>query len=69
MWPENQESVEIFFLLSTQWIVTMGGVVGLNYTSLEMIMRIKKIKNKAELFDHIRLMERAAIQEWNKKGK
>lgn len=65
IWPENAESCVLFFQLGTQWQVSMGGVVGLNYTAAEAVMRIRGVKNRARMFDDLRLMEAAVLKVWN----
>ena len=64
VWPENWQSVTLFLALSTQWNVSpAGSALGINYVSIESIMRIFSIKKKKRMtmFDDIRLMELAAL--------
>lgn len=64
VWPENWQSVTLFLALSTQWNVSSAGsALGINYVSIESIMRIFSIKKKKRMamFDDIRLMEIAAL--------
>lgn len=52
----------VFLSLDTQWqIGAMGEVIGLNYAGVDAVFRIKRIKNQAELFDDLQVMERAAV--------
>ncbi|WP_446807954.1 DUF1799 domain-containing protein [Methylomonas sp. 2BW1-5-20] len=52
----------LFLSLDTQWqIGAMGEVIGLNYAGVEAVFRIKRFKNRAELFDDLQIMERAAV--------
>ena len=55
--------------MSTQWRVGMNGYTGLDYNALPVVMRLLGIKRNeyAQIFDDVRLMESAAMQEINKK--
>lgn len=64
VWPENWQSVTLFLVLSTQWIVSAAGsVIGINYVSIESVMNIYGIKKKEKpaMFNDIRLMELTAL--------
>lgn len=43
----------------------MGGVVGLNYQSVDAVLNILSIQNRAEVFDGLQIMERAALAVFN----
>lgn len=53
----------------SQWNVGMNGVIGLRYEALPLVLKLHGIKRKRqrELFDGLRVMERAAITEINKR--
>ena len=72
IWPDNYEVFQFFLSLSSQWVIIPGMAavlrVGLRYESVEAIMRIKKIKNRSELFDDLQIMEFAALEVLNKGG-
>lgn len=68
IWPENVETVSLFLRLSTQWVVGgMGGVVGLNYSSVKALLDILGIEERVELFDGLQVMERAALAVFSKR--
>ncbi len=56
----------MFFALSTQWRVGMGGLTGLDYNALPALFSLLGIKKKSrrELFFGLREMERAALNVW-----
>ena len=59
----------MFLRLSTQWRYGgMGGIIGLDYPSLESVMRMLRVKDKAGMLEQIQVMERAALGEMNKVG-
>ena len=67
VWEENWETVLIFLRLSTQWRYGgMGGAIGLDYPALESVLRMRRVKNRGEMLDQLRVMERAALGVMNK---
>jgi len=61
----------LFIKLMTQWRTTMGGVIGLDYTVLQMLFDLYDIDNRKEIFEDIQVMEQEAMLHMNKdrKGK
>lgn len=74
VWEDNWDTVGFFCGLKTQWtyVGTMATVqrVGLDYAGVESAMRMTRIasRDRAALFDDIRLMEAAALEVWNAKA-
>ena len=66
---EHWESVMLFIKLMTQWRTTMGGVIGLDYTVLQMLFELYDVNNRQEIFEDIQVMEREAIIHMNKDKK
>lgn len=67
VWEENWEAVQIFMRLSTQWRYGgMGSVIGLDYPSIESVLRMLRIKERAAMLDQLRVMEMAALRVLNK---
>lgn len=67
VWPDNMAVVELFMRLQTQWVPSMGGVLGLNYQSVEFLFKIEKIENQREMLADLQLMEVAALRVMNTK--
>ncbi|SFM92942.1 DUF1799 domain-containing protein [Nitrosomonas communis] len=70
IWPENEEVFMLFNSLSTQWRISFSGsFIGINYPSIESSMNMlgTKKKRRAELFNDIKTMERAALPILNRK--
>lgn len=67
MWPENWPAFQLFVKLQTQWLTGFKGRTGLNYPSLFPLMdRLKLSDSEYEnLFDDIRVLELAALEEMN----
>jgi len=69
VWEENWESVLLFIKMMTQWRTTMGGVIGLDYSVLQMLFDLYDIDNRKEIFENIQVMEQEAMLHMNKERK
>lgn len=72
LWPVNVPSWNLFRGVSTQWVVSPGGgVIGMNYPGVEVVMRKWGIKRKDELrfFCDLQVMERATLRAWSERTK
>ena len=67
VFPENWQTVELFLRLQTQWQFVNGCFLGLQYTAVDALMRILRIKNRAEVFQDLQVMELAALRVLNEK--
>jgi len=69
IYPDNFLSVSIFCDLLTQWRVGMNWPTGLDYTALPAVMSIRRVKlaDREDVFDCIKIMERAALTEMRNK--
>ncbi|MTI92151.1 MAG: hypothetical protein FH750_12365 [Pseudomonas stutzeri] len=64
IWPENWQVFDIFLSMQTQWRTGMNGPTGLDYSALESLFRMNRVKRKQQR-DHleaIQIMERAALK-------
>lgn len=68
VWQENWETVIMFLRMQTQWNASMGGVTGLNYSSLEYLCRLYSVKDPVSLFEGIQVMEVTALASLNKRN-
>ncbi len=68
IWPENWTAVEVFSAMQTQWRAGMGGVVGLDYTALPVVMDLigTAANERAECFDGVRVMENEALAHFSR---
>jgi len=69
VWEEHWESVMFFIKMMTQWRTTMGGVIGLDYSVLQMLFDLYDVNNRTDIFEDIQVMERKAITLLNKEKK
>ncbi|MDD5297670.1 MAG: DUF1799 domain-containing protein [Rhodocyclaceae bacterium] len=68
LWPENLSSVRVFQALGTQWnLGALGGVIGLRYEALPVVLRLTGIPRSEwpDVFEGLWLMERVALEIWN----
>ena len=68
VFEENWPTVEVFLQLQTQWQINNGAWVGLYYSSIDFILRLRKSEDQLEIFEGLRVMEAAALGLLNKKG-
>lgn len=68
IWAEHWPAVRVFESLSTQWRVGMAGPTGLDYAALPAVMDLLGIDDRAAVFDDLRILERAALEELTRKN-
>lgn len=65
VWPEHRRALEVFQRCATLWRPhpMAGGVLGLDYPGVEVIMNAMRIRaaQRLDLLDELRIMERAAM--------
>lgn len=69
IWPENQQAINLFTSISTQWRVGAGWPTGLDYNVLFTRMARMDLSDERheQLFDDIRVIESEALRIINKK--
>lgn len=70
LWPDNYETFRVWLRLRTQWNHDFSGRrIGLNYASVEQVLRWEKIVGvkKAQMIDDFLVMEAAEITILNRK--
>ena len=65
VWPDNQESVDVFIAMSTQWTHGFGGATGLRYEALDEVWKRLRVpvKKRDGIFNDLRVMEGAALKQ------
>lgn len=63
MLPENWEAVQLFLKCATQWryIGFTGVPTGLDYSSVESVMKMSGIKDQMQTFQQLQLIEQEAL--------
>ena len=71
VWPENQQALETFSAVLTQWRIGMGGPTGLDYTVLPVVMELQGVlhADRGALFDSVRVMENEALRVFADNGR
>lgn len=67
IWEDNAETVVMFMRLQTQWRVSDGVFLGLNYQSAEFLFKIHSVAEPAAMMTDLQAMEVAALQVLNKR--
>jgi Phage related hypothetical protein (DUF1799) len=67
VWEDNADVVIMFMKLQTQWVISNGLVVGLNYQSVEFLFTINHVAEPAKMMDDLQAMEAAALSILNKR--
>lgn len=62
--PENWDAVRTFMRLQSQWkVAPMGGLIGLDYAAVEVVMRLLRIADTESTFARLQAMEYAALED------
>ena len=72
MWEQNWETVLMFLRMQTQWNVSMSGFVGLKYEVLlgaGGLFDLYNVSNRVAMLEDLKVMEAAALKEFNKDSK
>ena len=72
VWEENWQTVLMFLRMQTQWAVSMSGFVGLKYEVLlgaGGLFDLYNVDNRVAMLEDLKVMEAAALKEFNKDSK
>ena len=63
IYPDNSATVSVFCDMATQWRVGPAGLTGMDYKALPVVLNMRGIKRdgREDLFDGLRVMERAVL--------
>lgn len=62
VWRSNWDAALCFLACATQWrLAPMGGVLGLDYCGVEVVMRQRKVADSSLMFGRLQAMESAAL--------
>lgn len=68
VWPENWPAVELFSRCMSQWRVTMGGVVGLDYGVVLQLMALYDVQDRRRVLEEVQIMEERAVEIINERS-
>lgn len=68
VWPDNLKAINVFLVMLTQWRWSGGNRVGLDYSALPEVWKRTNVpkKDRNDIFDALRIMEQAALDELNR---
>ena len=66
IFPENENAIELFLNVQTQWNTSVGGITGLNYASVLAVINIFGYDDSKAVFSDLQVMEITALQIFNK---
>ena len=61
VFEDNWQTVEMFLRLQTQWRVSFGGLIGLDYIAAKWLFDVYGVDDHKEMLDALMIMERAAL--------
>jgi hypothetical protein len=66
VYPDVWPALDMLIDMQTQWRVGAAGATGMDYTALETLMRVKRVKNadRSDLLGDVRRMESAVLELW-----
>ena len=66
VYPDVWPALDMLIDMQTQWRVGAAGATGMDYTALETLMRVKRVKtaDRADLLGDVRRMESAVLGLW-----
>lgn len=66
VFPDVWPALDMLIDMQTQWRVGAAGATGMDYTALETLMRVKRVKteDRADLLGDVRRMEAAVLELW-----
>jgi hypothetical protein len=56
----------MFLRLQTQWRTSMSGVVGLDYSAVQWLLRLYEVEDQRSMLEDLQVMEGAALVKINK---
>ena len=56
----------MFLRCQTQWRVSVGGIIGFDYTSVIEMIKLYNIENHTVMLENIQIMEAAVLKAMNK---
>lgn len=67
VWPDCWPAVQLFLRLQTQWRVTQGAFVGLDYSAARWIFDLYAPDDYKETFEQLVVIEHAALSLLNER--
>lgn len=68
VWEENWPVLDMFLRCQTQWRNTMNGLLGLDYTAVEWLLRLYEVEDPRSLLEDLQVMEAAVLMFCHKRS-
>lgn len=66
--PENEEAWILWCRANTQWRTSFSGLVGLDYTALEIIARTTGVSLTTDILEKIQILEAQVLHEQRRRN-
>jgi hypothetical protein len=66
VWEENWQALQVFLQCQTQWRVSMGGLIGLDYAAVAWVLKLYEIDDQRSTLEKLQVIEAAVLQVLNK---
>lgn len=66
VWPEHEETVLLFLRTQTQWRVSDGRAIGLDYGVVFQVMDLYAVEERRQVLEDLQVMEARAKELINK---
>lgn len=65
--PEAWPAVDMFLRVQTQWRVSSGSLIGLDYAAVRWMFELQQIEDQAELLSDLQIIEATVMEAMNKR--
>lgn len=65
--PEAWPAVDMFLRVQTQWRVSSGTLIGLDYAAVRWMFELQRIEDQAELLSDLQIIEATVMEAINKR--
>jgi hypothetical protein len=67
--PEAWPAVDMFLRVQTQWRVSGGALIGLDYSAVRWMFEIQRIEDQADLLSDLQIIEATVIEAMHQQRK
>ena len=67
--PANWPAVSMFLRVQTQWRVSTGAIVGLDYNAVRWLFELYDVENPRDLLDDLQIIEAKVVETLNQREK
>ena len=67
--PEAWPAVDMFLRVQTQWRVSGGALIGLDYSAVRWMFEIQRVEDQADLLSDLQIIEATVIEAMHRQRK